>query len=64
MSDPDYKIEELFDFDKMKQYYNVLKLTLTGEYVLVKKCDDFMTAKVCVRMGRKYKKRIFHYVED
>ena len=64
MTEPDYKIEELFDFDKMQPYYLVLKLTLTGEYVLLRKCDDLMQAKVCVRMGRKYKKRIFHYVED
>jgi len=64
MTKPDYKIEELFDFDEMQPYYNVLKLTLTGEYVLVKKCDELMQAKVCVRMSRKYKNPIYHYVED
>lgn len=64
MTEPDYKIEELFDFDKMQLYYKVLKLTPTGEYVLLRKCDELMQAKVCVRMGRKYKKPIYHYVED
>ena len=40
MTDPDYKIQELFDFDEMKVYYKVLKLSPTGEYFLSK---DLMT---------------------
>ena len=64
MTNPDYKIQELFDFDEMKVYYNVLKLSPTGEYFLMKRCDDFITAKACVRMARKYKQPIYHYVED
>ena len=63
-NEPDYKIQELFDFDKMQPYYKVLKLIPTGEYVLVQRYDEFMAAKVCVRMCRKYKNPIFHYVED
>jgi hypothetical protein len=64
MTDPDYKIQELFDFDEMKVYYNVLKLSLIGEYFFMKRCDDLMAAKDCVRMARKYKQPIYHYVED
>lgn len=64
MTNPDYKIQELFDFDEMKVYYNVLKLSVIGDYFLMKRCDDLMAAKVCVRMARKYKQPIYHYVED
>lgn len=64
MTEPDYKIEELYDFAEMKVYYNVLKLSPTGEYFFIKKCDELMAAKACVKMARKYKNRIFHYVED
>jgi len=63
MTEPDYKIEELFDFDKMKPYYLVLKLSVIKEYMLIKKFDELDTAKECVRMMRMYKNRIFHYVE-
>lgn len=64
MTEPDYKIQELFDFDEMKVYYKVLKLSPTGEYFLIKRFDDLMTARVCVKMARKYKQPIYHYVED
>lgn len=64
MTEPDYKIQELFDFDEMKVYYKVLKLSPTGEYFIIKRFDDLMTARVCVKMARKYKQPIYHYVED
>lgn len=64
MTNPDYKIQELFDFDEMKPYYNVLKLSITGEYLFIKRFNELMTARVCVRMARKYKNPIYHYVED
>ena len=65
MTNPDYKIQELFDFDEMKVYYKVLQLSPpTGEYFVIKRFDNLMTAKVCVRMMRKYKQPIYHYVED
>ena len=64
MTNPDYKIQELFDFDEMKVYYNVLKLSITGEYLFIKRFNELMTARVCVRMARKYKNPIYHYVED
>ena len=64
MTEPDYKIQELFDFDEMKVYYKVLKLSPTGEYFIIKRFDDLMAARVCVKMARKYNKPIYHYVED
>ena len=64
MTNPDYKIQELFDVDEMKTYYKVLKLSLTGEYFFIKRFDELMAARVCVRMMRKYSKPIYHYVED
>jgi hypothetical protein len=48
----------------MKVYYNVLKLSVMGDYFLMKRCDDLMAAKLCVSMARKYKQPIYHYVED
>ena len=64
MTNPDYKIQELFDFDEMKVYYKILKLSPTGEYFFIKRFDELMRAKCCVRMARKYDKPIYHYVED
>ena len=64
MTNPDYKIQELFDVDEMKTYYTVLKLSITGEYFFIKRFDDLITAKACVRYMRKYKQPIYHYVED
>jgi hypothetical protein len=64
MTNPDYKIQELFDFDEMKPYYKVLKLTPIGEYFFFAQFDELMKAKCCVRMARKYKEPIYHYVED
>jgi hypothetical protein len=42
----------------------VLKLSVTKEYMLIKKYDELDTAKECVRMCRKYENRVWHYVED
>lgn len=64
MTNPDYKIQELFDVDEMKTYYKVLKLSPTGDYYFIKRFDELMTAKVCVRMMRKHNQPIYHYVED
>jgi hypothetical protein len=64
MTKPDYKIQELFDSGEMKVYYKVLELSPTGEYFYIRRFDEFMAAKVCVRMMRKYKQPIYHYVED
>jgi hypothetical protein len=64
MTEPDYKIQEFFDFDEMKVYYKVLKLLPIKEYVFFAQFNELMKAKDCVRMARKYNKPIYHYVED
>ena len=66
MTDPDYKIQELFDVDRMCRYYVVLKKThpMDIEYHSIKKFDELEKAKECVRRLRKYKQPIYHYVED
>ena len=65
MTNPDYKIQELFDFGEMKVYYKVLQLSPpTGDYCFIKRFDELMAARVCVRMMRKYKQPIYQYVED
>lgn len=65
MTDPDYKIEELYDIDRMCRYYVVLKKAFAiDEYHIIKNFDDLEMAKKCVRELRRYKKPIYHYVED
>lgn len=63
MTNPDYKIQELYDIDRMCRYYVVLK-NVTFEYHSIKKFDELEKAKECVRQLRKYKQPVFHYVED
>lgn len=68
MTNPDYKIQELFDVDRMCRYYVVLKRAYIpmdiDDYHTIKKFDDLEKAKECVRQLRKYKQPVFHYVED
>jgi hypothetical protein len=67
MTNPDYKIQELFDVDRMCRYYVVLKRALIPidmEYHTIKKFDELEKAKECVRQLRKYKEPVYHYVED
>ena len=63
MTEPDYKIEELFDPENMRVYFCVYSLFPTPS-IIGPKFDTLGEAKNCVRMCRKYKYRIFHYVED
>lgn len=67
MTNPDYKIEELFDVDRMCRYYVVLKRalipTIDMEYRTIKNFDDLQKAKECVRQLRKYKEPVYHYVD-
>lgn len=68
MTNPDYKIQELFDVDRMCRYYVVLKRAYipmgNDDYHTIKKFDDLEKAKECVRQLRKYKESVYHYVED
>jgi len=64
MTNPDYKIEECFNVDEMKVDFIVLARNFVNDYILVRTFDTLIEAKGCVRMLRKYKNRVFHYVED
>jgi len=61
MIDPDYKIEEIFNPEKMEVYFRVYSLSAS---IIGPRFDTLEEAKDCVRMCRKYENRVFHYVED
>jgi hypothetical protein len=63
MIDPDYKIEEIFDPERMEVYFRVYALNPSTTFVN-RRFDTLERAKDCVRMCREYKNRVFHYVED
>ena len=63
MTEPDYKIEEIFDPENMRVYFRVFSMK-PNPSVIGPQFDTLEEAKECVRMCRKYKNRIFHYVED
>jgi hypothetical protein len=66
MTNPDYRIEEYFDFDEMTTYYLIQKYCLAQrEYVLhsPKRISNIMQAKEAIRMLRRYKQPIYHYVD-
>lgn len=68
MTEPDYKIEELFDPGKMQAYFQIYDMrsipciVTDREYKIIQ-VDTLEEAKECVRMLRKYKNRVFHYVD-
>lgn len=69
MTDPDYKIEECFDPGKMERYFVIYGMSSTPYFITDREhktieYDTLEEAKECVRMLRKYKNRVFHYVED
>lgn len=64
MTEPDYKIYEHFIVDEMKVEFGILKRNFANDYILVRTFDTLEEAKECVRMCRKYKNLIYHYVED
>ena len=68
MTNPDYKILETFDVDRMCRYYIVLERAYIPmgnyDYHTIKKFDELEKAKECVRQLRKYKQPVYHYVED
>ena len=62
----DYRIVECFDFDEMSTYYTIQKYNVAQqEYVLFspKRFPELIYAQLAVRMLRKYKEPIYHYVE-
>lgn len=67
MTEPDYKIEELFNFETLKVEFAIHRTALDGswsEFRDIKRFDTLEEAKEVVRTLRKYKKRVFHYVEE
>jgi len=60
MIDPDYEIEEIFNPEEMRVYFRVY----ANRSFIGPRFDTLEEAKDCVRMCRKYKNRVFHYVED
>jgi len=65
MTESDYKIEEIFDPERMEVYFMVYALNRDRSYTFFnRRFDTLDEAKDCVRMCRKYKNRVFHYVED
>ena len=61
MIDPDYKIEEIFDPEQMSVYFRVYGHSGS---VVGPRFYTLEEAKECVRMCRKYKNRVWHYVEE
>jgi len=62
----DYRIAECFDFDEMSTYYTIQKYSFAqNEYVLYspKRLQDLLQAQQVIKMLRKYREPIYHYVE-
>lgn len=68
MGNPTYRIQEHFDFHLMKPYYKVqcLHRNLVDEWIdaIEREFDDLDKAKEALKILRKYRKGIFHFVED
>ena len=65
MTKKDYVIQECLD-DKFKEYFVILREKSNNEYVLVspKHFDTLEEAKEAVRLMRKHRQPIYHYIED
>jgi hypothetical protein len=65
MTEPDYKIEELFNTRILKVQFVIYARTYDSwTYAVDNRFDTLEEAKEVVRMLRKYKERVFHYVEE
>ena len=66
MTNHDYIIQELLDTETLLPYYKILKRYVNGEYIAVnsKRYMWLSDAEKDVRVLRKYKKPIYHYVEN
>lgn len=62
MTDPDYKIEEIFNPEHMRVHFRVYRMPTLD--AIGSRFYTLEEAKECVRMCRKYEKRVWHYVED
>lgn len=62
----DYRIAECFDFDEMSVYYTIQKYNFVqNEWGIYshKRFGLLSRAKEAIRMLRKYKEPVYHYVE-
>jgi hypothetical protein len=64
MIEPDYKIEEWYDGETLKVYFRIWRMKPSPNVVTRKRFDTLEEATEVVRMLRKYKERVFHYVEN
>ena len=65
MTEPDYKIEELFNTRILKVQFVIYARTYDSwTFAADNRFDTLEEAKEVVRTLRKYKKRVFHYVEE
>jgi hypothetical protein len=62
--DPDYKIEELYDAEELKVCFKIYRMKLNPDLATSRRFDTLEEAEEVVRMMRKYKERIFHYVDE
>jgi hypothetical protein len=65
MTEPDYKIEELFNTRILKVQFVIYARTYDSwTFAVDTRYDTLEEAKEVVRILRKYKDRVFHYVEE
>jgi predicted nucleotidyltransferase component of viral defense system len=66
MTEPDYKIEELFNTRILKVQFVIYARTIYDSWsaAVDTRYDTLEEAKEVVSMLRKYKDRVFHYVEE
>ena len=62
--EPDYKIEEYLDFYLMKVKFAIIGLGAWSGFVTPVRYNTLEGAKKAVRALRKYKNRVFHYVDE
>ena len=64
LKEPDYKIEEYLDRDVMKVKFVIIGLGVSPGYATPVIYNTLESAKEAVRALRKYKNRVFHYVDE
>lgn len=64
LKEPDYKIEEYLDRDMMKVKFSIIRLGAWPGYATPLRYNTLESAKEAVRSLRKYKNRVFHYVDE
>lgn len=62
--EPDYKIEEYLDREVMKVKFSIIRLGAWPGFATPVRYNTLEGAKEAVRALRKYKNRVFHYVDE